>query len=55
MWNTDVYAPHVPEIEALYQSIPLLLHVHDGASCAFFSITRTDHLRYAIPQRSLLH
>ncbi|MFD3270831.1 TIM-barrel domain-containing protein [Paenibacillus dendritiformis] len=36
MWNTDVYAPHVPEIEALYQSIPLLLHVHDGASCGIF-------------------
>lgn len=25
MWNSDVYAPHVPEIEALYQSIPLLV------------------------------
>jgi alpha-glucosidase len=25
MWNTDVYAPHVPEIESLYQSIPFLL------------------------------
>lgn len=28
MWNSDVYAPHVPEIEALYQSIPLLV-VHE--------------------------
>ncbi|MBL0387006.1 glycoside hydrolase family 31 protein [Tumebacillus sp. ITR2] len=25
MWNTDVYAPHVPEIVELYQSIPFLL------------------------------
>lgn len=26
MWNSDVYAPHVPEIEALYVSIPFLIH-----------------------------
>ncbi len=26
MWNTDVYDPHVPDIEALYQSIPYLVH-----------------------------
>lgn len=25
MWNSDVYAPHVPEMESLYQSIPLLI------------------------------
>ncbi|KEO81598.1 glycoside hydrolase family 31 protein [Tumebacillus flagellatus] len=25
MWNTDVYAPHVPEITELYQSIPFFL------------------------------
>jgi alpha-glucosidase len=25
MWNSDVYAPHVPEIDALYQSIPFFL------------------------------
>jgi len=32
MWNSDVYAPHVPEIEALYQSIPyLLVHEPRGA------------------------
>lgn len=24
MWNTDVYAPHVPEMESLYQSIPFM-------------------------------
>ncbi|MDP4085277.1 MAG: glycoside hydrolase family 31 protein [Bacillota bacterium] len=26
MWNSDVYDPHVPEIEALYQSIPFFIH-----------------------------
>ncbi|MBB3107999.1 alpha-glucosidase [Paenibacillus phyllosphaerae] len=26
MWNSDVYDPHVPEIEALYVSIPFLIH-----------------------------
>lgn len=31
MWNSDVFAPHVPEIEALYQSIPFVI-VHDTAS-----------------------
>jgi alpha-glucosidase len=25
MWNTDVYAPHVPEIVELYQSIPFFI------------------------------
>lgn len=30
MWNSDVYAPHVPEIEALYQSIPFLIHYRMG-------------------------
>lgn len=24
MWNSDVYAPHVPEMESLYQSIPFM-------------------------------
>ncbi|WP_054939454.1 glycoside hydrolase family 31 protein [Paenibacillus ihuae] len=28
MWNSDVFSPHVPEIEALYQSIPFLI-VHE--------------------------
>ncbi|MCQ4087375.1 TIM-barrel domain-containing protein [Saccharibacillus sp. JS10] len=36
MWNTDVYAPHVPEIEALYQSIPLLIHMHGRSSYGIF-------------------
>lgn len=35
-WNTDVYAPHMPEIEALYESIPLLIHMHGGISCGLF-------------------
>ncbi len=29
MWNSDIYDPHVPEIEALYVSIPFLLHKRD--------------------------
>ncbi|MDO7906670.1 glycoside hydrolase family 31 protein [Paenibacillus sp. JX-17] len=32
-WNTDVFAPHMPEIEALYESIPLLIHMQEGGSC----------------------
>ncbi len=36
MWNSDVYAPHVPEIEALYQSIPFLLHMRRGSAYGFF-------------------
>ncbi|WP_339323257.1 TIM-barrel domain-containing protein [Paenibacillus sp. FSL W8-0194] len=35
-WNTDVYAPHVPEIEALYQSIPFVIHMAGGTSCGLF-------------------
>ncbi|MCU6709285.1 glycoside hydrolase family 31 protein [Paenibacillus sp. J5C_2022] len=35
-WNTDVFAPHVPEIEALYESIPLVIHMHSGLSCGLF-------------------
>jgi len=32
MWNSDIFAPHVPEIEALYQSIPyVLVHKQEGA------------------------
>lgn len=26
MWNSDVFDPHVPDMESLYQSIPLLIH-----------------------------
>lgn len=25
MWNSDIFSPHVPDMEALYQSIPFLL------------------------------
>ncbi|CAM3102913.1 TIM-barrel domain-containing protein [Paenibacillus sediminis] len=35
-WNTDVYAPHLPEIEALYQSVPFLIHMHSGLSYGIF-------------------
>lgn len=35
-WNTDVYAPHVPEIEALYQSIPFLIPTESGNSYGLF-------------------
>jgi alpha-glucosidase len=35
-WNTDVYAPHVPEIEALYESIPLLIHMLGEYSYGLF-------------------
>ncbi|MBC8017308.1 MAG: alpha-glucosidase [Verrucomicrobia bacterium] len=27
MWNTDVYSPHVQDIDTLYQSIPFLIHM----------------------------
>jgi len=36
MWNTDVYAPHMPEIEALYESIPLLIHMHNHSTYGIF-------------------
>lgn len=29
-WNSDVYAPHVPDTDALYQSIPYLVHFEYG-------------------------
>lgn len=35
-WNTDIYAPHVPEIEAMYESIPLLLHLRETVSYGVF-------------------
>lgn len=35
-WNTDVFAPHLPEIEALYESIPLLIHMHGDFSYGLF-------------------
>lgn len=36
MWNSDVYAPHVPEIDALYQSIPLLVVHEEEATYGLF-------------------
>lgn len=36
MWNSDVYAPHVPEIEALYVSIPYLVHHQPGRTYGVF-------------------
>lgn len=40
MWNSDVYAPHNPETDALYQSIPYFMTVRNGnASGIFFDNT----------------
>jgi len=36
MWNSDVYAPHVPEIEALYASIPFLLQFTPEQTCGLY-------------------
>lgn len=36
MWNSDVYAPHVADMESLYQSIPVLLHHHEGRAYSMF-------------------
>jgi alpha-glucosidase len=30
MWNTDVYAPHNPETDALYQSVPYFMVLRNG-------------------------
>ncbi len=30
MWNSDVYAPHNPEIDSLYQSIPYFMTLKNG-------------------------
>lgn len=36
MWNSDVYAPHVPEIDALYVSIPFLIPFESGQAAGVF-------------------
>ncbi len=36
MWNTDVYAPHNPETDALYQSIPFFLTLREGTAHGIF-------------------
>ncbi|CAM4030690.1 TIM-barrel domain-containing protein [Cohnella lubricantis] len=61
MWNSDVYAPHVPDTEALYQSIPFLIHYRFGeAACGVFLDDpgrtafdmRTGGDRYAVQSES---
>jgi alpha-glucosidase len=55
MWNSDVYAPHVPEIDALYQSIPFFLSSQnstvyglflDNPGKTEFQMTETDSYRF---------
>ncbi|MBT2680579.1 glycoside hydrolase family 31 protein [Bacillus sp. ISL-35] len=36
MWNTDVYAPHNPEIDALYQSIPYFMAIRNGMAYGLY-------------------
>lgn len=36
MWNTDVYAPHNPETDALYQSIPFFITLRNERSHGIF-------------------
>lgn len=36
MWNTDVYAPHNPETDALYQSIPFFITLRKGNAHGIF-------------------
>jgi alpha-glucosidase len=36
MWNSDVYAPHNPETDALYQSIPYFMTIRDGKAYGLF-------------------
>lgn len=57
MWNTDVYAPHNPETDPLYQSIPFFMTLNNGrAHGLFFDNTfksefnlqsETDHYSYS--------
>ena len=44
MWNTDVYAPHNPETDPLYQSIPFFITLREGkAHGIFFDNTGKTH------------
>ena len=36
MWNTDVFAPHNPETDALYQSIPYFMTIRSGKAHGIF-------------------
>ncbi len=44
MWNSDVYAPHNPETNALYQSVPFFMTLNKGcATGIFFDNTFKSH------------
>jgi alpha-glucosidase len=61
MWNSDVYEPHVQDTDALYQSIPFLVHYEydkpayglllDNPGRTIFDL-RTHNDRYAVGTRS---
>ncbi|MCR8964284.1 glycoside hydrolase family 31 protein [Brevibacillus halotolerans] len=36
MWNTDVFAPHNPETDALYESIPYFMTIRNGFAHGIF-------------------
>ncbi len=36
MWNSDVYAPHNPEIDSLYESIPYFMTLRNGKAHGIF-------------------
>lgn len=36
MWNTDVYAPHNPETDSIYQSIPYFMALRRGSAYGIF-------------------
>lgn len=36
MWNSDVYAPHNPETDPLYQSVPYFMTLRDGYAHGLF-------------------
>ncbi|QQE78639.1 TIM-barrel domain-containing protein [Alicyclobacillus sp. SO9] len=49
MWNSDVYAPHVPEIEALYVSIPFLIPFDQNQAYGLF-LDNTGHSTFDMRQ-----
>lgn len=51
MWNSDVYAPHNPETNALYQSIPFFMTLNNGrAHGIFFDNTYKSHFDLSEPK-----
>lgn len=47
MWNSDVFAPHNPETDALYQSIPYFMTLRNGkAHGIFFDNTCKTHFDF---------